>query len=422
MRSVGKSVKTYEYYRSSDKAFATEVDRIRLVRAGADVRKQPPPFEAFSREYLGQEVFTHQQQWVDLLEGHKPRDLHPSEIYVPGEPDLLIVNTPPEHAKSTTITTNYTTWRICQDPNVRVIIISRTQTMAKKFLTQIKGRLTHPSFRKLQEEFGPAEGFDAGSVSWTQDLIYISDDVRDSGEKDPTVQALGIRGQIYGARADLIIMDDCVDHTNAHEFEKQIEWIQTEVMSRLTPTGKLLVVGTRMAPLDLYSELQKPEHYPDEESPWTYLAQPAVLEFDEDPAKWVTLWPKSNVPAIGAKPEDLIPDEDGYYPKWDGVHLAKRRARMQPRTWAMVFMQQQVVDDSTFPQEAVNGCVNGQRMAGRMVPEGTGHRPQGMAGMYVVAGLDPAMAGNTAAVVMGVDRTTRKRWVLDVFNGTTTPD
>jgi hypothetical protein len=32
------------------------------------------------------------------------------------------------------------------------------------------------------------------------------------------------------------------------------------------------------------------------------------------------------------------------------------------------------------------------------------------------------MAGNTAAVVMGVDRTTRKRWVLEVFNHTTTPD
>jgi hypothetical protein len=32
---------------------------------------------------------------------------------------MLIVNTPPEHAKSTTITVNYTTWRICQDPNIR---------------------------------------------------------------------------------------------------------------------------------------------------------------------------------------------------------------------------------------------------------------------------------------------------------------
>lgn len=163
-------------------------------------------------------------------------------------------------------------------------------------------------------------------------------------------------------------MDDCVDHTNAHEYEKQIEWIQSEVMSRLTPSGRLLVVGTRMAPVDLYSALQDPHFYPDEESPWTYFAQPAVLEFADDPADWVTLWPRSNQPEIGAKPEQLVQDEDGLYPKWDGPRLAARRARMNPRTWAMVYMQQHVVEDATFPIEAVNGCVNAQRIAGVLVP------------------------------------------------------
>lgn len=59
MRGVNKTVKTYEYYRSKDKAFAAEVDKIRLILAGAGERKQPPPFPEFSREYLGQEVFTH---------------------------------------------------------------------------------------------------------------------------------------------------------------------------------------------------------------------------------------------------------------------------------------------------------------------------------------------------------------------------
>jgi hypothetical protein len=211
-----------------------------------------------------------------------------------------------------------------------------------------------------------------------------------------------------------------VDGTNAHEFEKQISWIQGEVMSRLSASGTLLVVGTRMAPVDLYSELQNPAWYPEEESPWTYFAQPAVLEFADDPKDWLTLWPRSNEPEPGIKVQ--TPDEDGYYPKWDGTRLAKKRARMSPRKWAMVYMQQQVVENATFPQEAVNGCVNAQRMAGVLVPGQTGGRPEGMAGLYVVAGLDPAMAGNTAAVVMGVDRRTRKRWVLDVFNGHTTPD
>lgn len=293
--------------------------------------------------------------------------------------------------------------------------------MAIKFLTQIKGILTHPRYQQLQQDFGPVEGYDAHSVSWKQNLIYLSQDIRDSNAKDPTVEALGIRGHIYGSRADLIILDDCVDGNNAHEYEKQITWIQNEVTSRISASGMLLVVGTRMAPVDLYSELQNPAWYPDEESPWTYFAQPAVLQFAEDPKDWTTLWPRTSEPEPGAKGDQLLPDEDGLFPKWDGPRLAKKRGRMSPRSWSMVYMQQQVIDDAIFPQEAVNGCINGHRMAGLLTPE-QGHRKEGMAGLYVVAGLDPAMAGNTAAVVMAVDRTTRKRWVLDVFNGTTTPD
>jgi hypothetical protein len=190
-------------------------------------------------------------------------------------------------------------------------------------------------------------------------------------------------------------------------------------------SGTVLVVGTRIAPVDLYSELRKPDYYPDEESPWTYFSQPAVLEFADDPADWLTLWPRSNQPEPAAKGHRADEDPDGLFPKWDGEALAKRRHRMLPRNWSMIYMQQQVVEDSTFPQEAVNGCIDGQRHAGPLTDNpgapGSG-RPEGMAGLYIVAGLDPAMAGNSAAVVMGVDRTTNKRWVLDVFNGTTTPD
>lgn len=122
-----------------------------------------------------------------------------------------------------------------------------------KFLAQIKGILTHPRYGDFQRTFGPVEGWDANSVSWTQNRIYVSDELRDSNAKDPTVEALGVRGHIYGARADLIIMDDCVDGANSHEYEKQITWIQNEVLSRISASGKLLVIGTRMAPVDLYS-------------------------------------------------------------------------------------------------------------------------------------------------------------------------
>jgi hypothetical protein len=209
-------------------------------------------------------------------------------------------------------------------------------------------------------------------------------------------------------------MDDCVDHTNAHEYEKQIDWIQSEVMSRVdNDGGKLLVVGTRLRPKDLYSELRDPMRYPDETSPWTYFAQPAVLEFADEAENWVTLWPKTNMPPVSGKGET---DSDGLYDKWTGPALSKKRGRMSPNLWAMVYQQQQVHEDSAFPSSAVKGVINGARNVG-LLPKGkAGTRHNGMDGLVVVAGLDPAMAGYTAAVCIGVDIATQKRYLLDVSN------
>lgn len=415
--AVGRSIKTYEYYRKTDPDFALAIDKIRSMTARGEMggpTQEVPPFPEFSKKYLGTEVFTHQRHWIDLLEGRVPQDVHPSIIYEPGAPDLLIVNTPPEHAKSTTITVNYAVYRICQNPNIRIMIVSKTQAMAQKFLLSIKNRLTHPKYQDLHLAFGPAGGFEKNSDSWKQDLIYLSADARDSGEKDPTVQAIGIRGHIYGSRADLIIMDDCVDHTNAHEYEKQIDWIQSEVMSRIdNDGGKLLVVGTRLRPKDLYSELRDPMRYPDETSPWTYFAQPAVLEFADNSKDWVTLWAKTNMPPVSGKG---VPDENGLYDKWTGEALSKKRGRMSPNLWAMVYQQQQVHEDSAFPSDAVKGVINAGRNIGR-IPKGMpGVRPQGMDGLIVVAGFDPAGSGYSAAVAIGLDISTQKRYLLDVSN------
>lgn len=423
---AGRSVQSYEKYRREDREFAAAVDRLRQDFKDAYANRDDsdfPTFEEFSEKYLGATVFPHMLNVIDMLEGDEPRWKHPSMIYEKSEPDLMIVNMPPEHGKSTVLTMNYVTYRIAKDPNIRVLLVSKTQGMARKFLYGIKTRLTHPKFSEFHIRYGPPGGYDAGAESWSQDMIYISADARDSGEKDPTVQALGIRGHIYGARADLIILDDCVDLTNAHEYEKQIDWIQSEVISRISASGSLIAVGTRLATKDLYLELRDPSRYPDEESPWSYLAMPAVLEFHDEPEDWVTLWPKSNMMEIGAKGDMAEADEDGLYPKWDGKRLFKKRARMQPRSWAMVYMQQQVNADAIFDPDAVKACINGNRMTG-LIPRGmVGQREHGMDGLVVVAGLDPATTGHTAAVIIGLDIASNKRYVLDVWNhADTTPE
>lgn len=401
-RLVGKSAEIVKYYKRQDPEFKEQFDLIRARQEGAklDPANRDISFEDFSEKYLNSKRFRHQLQWIDVLEGREPRDLHPGQTYKKGDPDTIIINTPPGHAKSTTITMDYVTYKIVTNPEFRVVIISKTEAMAKKFLHGIKRRLTNKQFTKLQVDFAPPEGFERASEVWSNKMIYFGHS--DSDQKDPTVEVLGIGNQIYGARADLIILDDVADTHNAHQYEAHLDYIMQDVMTRDAP---LLVVGTRVAPVDIYSELMNPEHYDGAESDWTYLSQPAILAEADDPEDWVTLWPRSD------QPHPIHPgqqDENGLWPKWDGPRLSKLRKKIKPSTWALVYMQQPVTEDATFTIEAINGCQSGRTRCD--IPTDTGP-------LYLIAGLDPATSsGFTAAVLIAVDRRSGKRYVIDMFN------
>lgn len=318
--------------------------------------------------------------------------------------DALI---PTHNAKSMTVSVDYVTWRICMDPNIRVLIVSKTKELAKDFLYAIKQRLTHQQFIELQRAYAPPEGFEKEASQWSMDAILLKRS--EAFEKDPTVQALGIGGQIYGSRADLIILDDCVTLSNVNEYEKQIRWLQQEVINRPQPGDRIMVLGTRVDSVDLYRELRNADRYPDGESPWTYLAMPAVLEFGEDPADWVTLWPKSDRPW---KSKDHEPDAEGLFPRWDGHHLRTMRGRLDPKTWAMVYQQEDVQSDSVFAPDLVRAAVNGMRGCGPLVAGAPGY-PATVDGMYTICSMDPAMSGDTFTIAYTGDRATKKRYVLD---------
>ena len=407
-RAVGKSVKSYEYYRSSDPQFKEAIDLARVIKRRAGKVSDEDSnisFEDFRQKYLMSQTFPHQRNVISLLEEGEPAWLHPNMIYEQGFKNYVLCNMPPEHAKSMTVSIDYVTYRIVTDPNVRIKLVSKTATMAKEFVYAVKQRLTSPQWAELQRRYAPVEGFKATAEKWTQDAIYIE---RDGGEKDPTLQALGIGGQIYGARADLIILDDCVTLANANEYEKQIRWIQQEVLTRVGPTGKILVVGTRVDPLDMYREMRNPDRYPEGVSPWTYLAMPAVLEFAEDEKDWTTLWPKSDRPWTN---DPVEPDADGLYPRWDGSNLKKRRGVLDPKTWAMVYQQQDVESTAIFSPEAVRGSVNSLRQVGPITKGVPGHPD--LRDCYVVAAMDPAMSGDTFSTIIAGDRTTGKRYLLE---------
>lgn len=417
MVALGKKPDTVRIWCHRDAAFAKALAEAKeegrnssLEALGLD--RATIPFAEFSKVFLNQQVFPHHQDWVDLLEGREPSWLPEGIIYEPGEKSRLLINVPPEHAKSTVVTVNYATYRIALDPNVRIIIVSKTLVKAREFVYAIKQRLSHPRWLKLQTAFGPEGGWKQDADTWRVDTVYLGGDARNSSEKDPTIQALGMGGQIYGARADLIILDDCITTANAHEWEKQIDWLQKEVITRLGKNGKLLVVGTRIAPNDFYKELREEKHWSNGRTPFSYMGMPAVLRYAEKSKDWRTLWPKSDSPWDG---DSDVPDEGGLFPKWDGPTLAKRRGEVTPSTWALVYQQEDVQEDSIFPPVLVQGSLNGARRRGPLKPGAMGH-PERVDG-YTIIGFDPAMgAGYAAFVALTYNRADGRIYILDCYN------
>jgi hypothetical protein len=414
--SAGKSIKTYEYYRRTDKIFTDKVDRTRLGlkdKQFQDGDVHDLTFAEFRQKFLHSQTFPHQQNLVDMIEGREPSWLHPSMKYEPGlASNRILLNIPPNHAKSITITVDYVTWQVVRNPNFRVLIVSQTQQLAADFLYAIKQRLTHPMYEDLQSAYAAGVGFNSKSASWQATRVTFGTELRESSEKDPNIEAIGIGGQIYGKRADMIIVDDAVTLKNANEFEKQIRWLTQDVRSRLNPTGKLVVVGTRVAAMDLYRELRNEDRYPGGLVPWKYLAMPALLKTDEDPDKWETLWPASDAPFDGQMETDK--NEDGLYPRWNGRNLYNERQAMDASTWALVYQQQDISDDAIFDPVCVRGSIDGMRKAGRLVPGHPGH-PRDINGFSIICGLDPAMVGDTAVVCYAVDRVSHKRYIIDAI-------
>ena len=413
MKAVGRNDVTFRQWSMANPDFKDKADKARLSGKGVKsdlANLKDIPFEDFSEQFLDTKLFNHHLSWIDLIEGREPRFIHPAMTYEQAATNRVLINVPPEHAKSTVLTINYVTYRLAVDPNVRIIIVSKTQGMARKFLSAIKTRLSHPNWTKLQVSFGPNGGYKADSPTWSADMIYLGAG-RDSGEKDPTVQALGFGSQIYGARADLIILDDVVMNANAHEWEKQIEWLQKEVITRLGRHGKLLIVGTRVAPIDLYKMIRDGEQWTGGKSPFTYMAMPSVLEFDENPKNWKTLWPWTD----RAEGDVDEANEEGLYPKWDGPSLFTRRSEVAPSVWAMVYQQEDVQSDSIFAPAAVAGCVNGMRKRGPLKRDTAGH-PKNLDSTYTVIGFDPAVSGRSAFVAVTYNRADGRVYVLDCVN------
>jgi predicted phage terminase large subunit-like protein len=261
-----------------------------------------------------------------------------------GEIDRLMVLMPPGSAKSTYVSVLFPAWYLGRHPRAALIMACHTDSLASHF-----GRRT----RALVQEYGAALDYrlavdERAANRWRTNL---------GGEYFGT----GIHGPIAGRRADVAIIDDPVKSWAEADSpmcrEHAWEWYRADLLPRLKPRGRVVLVMTRWHQDDLGGRILETE------PGWTLLRLPAL-----------------------AVPPDPMGRAEGeaLWPAWeDADALVRKRAAMGERAFAALFQQD--------PRPPSGGLFMPERIALRDVaPGGTmAVRAWDLASALPAPGKDP---------------------------------
>lgn len=176
-------------------------------------------------------------------------------------------------------------WELGRNPNLRVVIISKTNDLAMKIVRAIGQYIERsPELREVFPNLRPNR--DPG-LPWTSHKLTVEREVR---AKDPSVQACGaIAGNIIGARIDLLILDDVIDQSNTRTQtprETMWTWVRSTLFGRLTADARVVAVGNAWHPEDLLHRLEK-------EPRFIGFRFPVIS--DSDKLTWPSHWTRERI-------------------------------------------------------------------------------------------------------------------------------
>jgi len=216
-----------------------------------------------------------------------------------GKTRRLMLLLPPGSAKSTYASKLFPAWWLGRHPRHAVIAACHTARLAEDF-----GR----GVRRLLEEHGDRLG------------LQMRPDARAAArfltEWGGEYFAIGVHGAVTGRRADLALIDDPVrsfaDAENFSAREHLWEWFRSELVTRLKPKGRIVLIMTRWHIDDLAGRLI-------EQGGWEVLRLPALAEAG-DP--------------LGREPGTPL------WPEWeDGDALQEKRELLGERHFSALFQQ-----------------------------------------------------------------------------------
>lgn len=214
---------------------------IKLYKKLKELEKQ----EARER-YVKYVEYVHQGRWVPAK--HLVYLCNKIQDFLNSSKEVLILQMPPQHGKSMSVTETLPSWFIGTQPEKRCIIACYNETFARNFGRRNKAKI---------KEFGK-ELFD----------IEVNPNVRSDVEFElkngiGSINSKGLLSGITGKAADLIIIDDPIKNREEADSKTMRDKVWGEYLnsidSRLSSNGKIILILTRWHEDDLAGRIMDTE-------------------------------------------------------------------------------------------------------------------------------------------------------------------
>jgi predicted phage terminase large subunit-like protein len=182
-----------------------------------------------------------------------------------GKCKRLIINIPPRHLKSHTVSIAFPAWVLGRDPNKQILCVSYAQEFSDK--------LARESRKLMQSDF------------YLRSFGTKLSDERQAVADFETTQggnrfATSVNGVMTGRGADIIIVDDPLkaDDAGSEVRRKSVnDWFDNTLRSRLNnqETGAIIIVMQRLHTDDLVGHVREGEE-------WDIVSFPAIAPQDEE--------------------------------------------------------------------------------------------------------------------------------------------
>ncbi len=258
------------------------------------------------RRYLRYCQYVHNGAWIPGR--HHQLICDRLDAIVRGELKRLIINMPPRHGKSMSVTETFPSYYLGRFPDKRVMEVSYNDTFAQKFGRRNRAKI---------EEYG-------GRL-WNISLSQINHraDNWELANHNGGMISVGLGGAATGEGADLLIIDDPIKNKQEAESKTMRDRAWDEYTAtfstRTHPGAAVIVIMTRWHEDDLCGRLLNPEYCDVED--WEILRLPAIAEDEDD--------------LLGRSEGEALWPEHGYDEEW----MAKQKGKIGSYAFAGLYQQ-----------------------------------------------------------------------------------